>query len=229
MTRNSYRMPDSPAENWQETFARMGIFSLLLFVLTAFLRWGTWTYQAAPPQVVNGIRNWALILFVAALPLYAWSTWRMQGGNRWRIELRETALLFGITLGGLCLILLLRAAILNVGLSAQRTLLLRCIQALDLAAALILPMISGFTLIMLPQISCRGIWRATKLVAGCCLLALSLLVVSTHLAPVHPAPRAAPNPIHPPPSPSSQLPVTGAIHPAAMHRLSVVAPSRQRV
>jgi hypothetical protein len=206
-------MPDSPAENWQETFARMGIFSLLLFVLTAFLRRGTWTYQVAPPQVVNGIRNWALILFVAALPLYAWSTWRKQGGNRWRIELRGTALLFGITLGGLCLILLLRAAMLNVGLSTQRTLLLRCIQALDLAAALILPMISGFTLIMLPQISFRGMWRATKIVAGCCLVAMILLAVTTHLTAVHAAPRRTPTPIDRPPSPNSRLPVTGAIHP----------------
>jgi hypothetical protein len=207
-------MTDSPTENWGQTFTRMLIFSLLLCVLTAFLR-GMGTYQLAPPQVVNGIRNWALILLAAALPLYAWSTWEMQGGHRWRIELRGAVLLFGMTLGALCFILLLRAAILNLGLTEQRTLLGRCIQALDLAAQLILPMISGFTLIMLPDISFREIWRATKVMAGCCLLALNLLVAITRLTPVHAAPHGTPDTIDRPRPPGSHLPVSAAISPGA--------------
>ena len=117
------------------------------------------------------------------------------GAHRRRIDLRGTALLFAITVGGFSVILLLRAELLNVGLGGHSPVLLRCIHMLDLAAALILPMVSGFTLVMLPYVSLRGMRRAAKLLAGGCLLALSLLAVTTRVSAVHAAPQGTTNPI----------------------------------
>jgi hypothetical protein len=194
MHRPSYSS-ETGGEDWQQTFASMAVFSLLLFASTALFRYPGCLGQFAPAPILDGLRNWAIILVTVALSLYAWRAWIRHSSWRRRVDMRGTALLFGITLSALCAIVTVRTALSNIGLGARSLVIPHCIQALDFAGSLIVPMASTFLLIMLPHISLGTLRTAAKLLTVCCLLAIAALLFTTHATTVHAAPKAPASPL----------------------------------
>ena len=173
---------DTGAEDWHQTFARMSSFSILLLLVTTPLR--LWTPQIASGPIVRGIQNWALIFLAASLPLCAGRALRSRAVVGLPC-LRRTLLLYVMTIGSLFTILLLRHAAPSW-----------CATSLDFAGGLVLPAISGFTLIMLPHIRIRQMQWAAKACGTACLLILAAIGLAGWSSTVHASPGKPVTPVH---------------------------------
>jgi hypothetical protein len=178
MTRDLYT-EEADREDWRQTFARMAFFSLVLLAVTAAtrvlggFRHDAWIRELMEGSILRSIQNWAWMFLAVAIPPYCWLTVSMRRGST-RICADGLLLLLAMTLGVLASILLLRGGMRQLASSGYG--FARSIPPiLDLAGGLAVPMVSGFTLIMLPCISPRKLRGAAKILGTCCVLTVAVL------------------------------------------------------
>ena len=185
MTREFNRNLDVDPESWQPAFTRVAVFSLLLLTAILSLRAlsglsaHNWARNVAAGPTLHDLQTAAVIsLVLSALPSF-WKA-RCRGFRRayQEIDYSRILLLLGIALGVLSAILSLRA----ISVAAY-------IPALDFVGGLLLPMASGFTLIMFPDIDRNRMRSALKLLAVCCLLVVVGLKFASQLPVVHATPK----------------------------------------
>jgi hypothetical protein len=190
MTRVFNRDPDVDPEFWQPAFARVAVFSFLLLAATLSIRRLSglsaplWARFLTAGPIVRDVQTSALaFLLLSALPA-AWHVSRrgQDSGRIYRqIDYSRIFLLLGITLGVLGVVASLRIMATRIAAAY--------IPALDLAGGLLLPMVSGFTLVMFPDIALNRMRSAVKLLAVFCLLAVVGLRFASQMPPLHSTPK----------------------------------------
>lgn len=190
MTRDLYT-EGADREDWHQTFARMALFSMVLLAVTAFIhvlggfRHDGWVHEFMEGSILRSTQNWALMLLGVAIPPYCWLIVSMGRGLA-RIHTDGFLLLLAMTLGVLAVILLMRGGMLQLA-SSGYGLARWVLPMLDLAGGLAVPMVSSFTLIMLPCIPLRKLRCAAKTLGTCCLLTVAVLELTIWAAAAHTA------------------------------------------
>lgn len=151
------------ADNWEQTSGRVALFACAVLTFATAMR----ELKISSVSAISiDMRNWALMLLAVALPSLAWCMVRRRRARiaAPALDLRGTMLLLCITLSAFGAIVCLRACLEGAAL----------LRTLDLMGALILPMLAGFSLVLLPCLSRRLLVSVAGFAVMICLLAAAL-------------------------------------------------------